>query len=697
MLLAPQPPDLPYIVLIVVTNGSEVQEPIPEETSGIGVIQVYNGSNWEDLNDFVSASTGGMFTEKVGIGTIGTTPLYALDVDAKDKGMINYSARFTNSAPDNDLYNIVLFTQGASDTAIGYLGTGGSTVSNSAFKNNFVVGTKNNTPLVLNTNDTERMRIDANGNVGIGTSNLEYPFHLDAADRSKDRIYTAKFENSKTEEDLYNIVLFTQGASDTATGYLGTGGSTVNNSSFRNNFVVGTQNNTPLVLNTNDTEKMRIDTIGRVGIGTSNLEYPFHLDAADRSKDRIYTAKFENSKTEEDLYNIVLFTQGASDTATGYLGTGGSTVNNSSFRNNFVVGTQNNTPLVLNTNDTEKMRIDTIGRVGIGTSNLEYPFHLDAADRSKDRIYTAKFENSKTEEDLYNIVLFTQGASDTATGYLGTGGSTVNNSSFKNNFVVGTQNNTPLVLNTNDTERMRIDTIGRVGIGTSNLEYPFHLDAADRSKDRIYTAKFENSKTEEDLYNIVLFTQGASDTATGYLGTGGSTVNNSSFKNNFVVGTQNNTPLVLNTNDTERMRIDANGNVGIGSNCDPNYKLKVNGEISANNWTSDSDRRWKKDIKTLDNSLDKIAALRGVSYQWRVDDFPNKNFSDGTQLGVIAQEIETVFPELVHTDKKGYKSVQYSNIVAPLIEAIKTLKHQNEAQQDQITSLIERVKALEDK
>ena len=89
--------------------------------------------------------------------------------------------------------------------------------------------------------------------------------------------------------------------------------------------------------------------------------------------------------------------------------------------------------------------------------------------------------------------------------------------------------------------------------------------------------------------------------------------------------------------------------------------------------------------------------MRGVSYLWRVDDFPNKNFSDGTQLGVIAQEIEAVFPELVHTDKKGYKSVQYSNIVAPLIEAIKTLKHQNEAQQDQITSLIERVKALEDK
>jgi hypothetical protein len=473
-------------------------------TSGGGVLQVYNASNWEDLNDFVSASTGGMFNEKVGIGTIGTTPSYALDVDAKDKGSSTYSARFTNSAPDNNIYNLVRFTQGQPGTAEGYLGTGGSNVLNAAFRNNFVVGTKNNTPLVLNTNDTIRMRID------------------------------------------------------------------------------------------------------------------------------------------------------------------------------------------------------TIGRVGIGTNNPEYPFHLDAADRSKDEIYAAKFENSKTDNDLYNLVLFTQGQSDTALGYLGTGGSNVLNVAFRNNFVVGTKNNTPLVLNTNDTEKMRINTIGRVGIGTNNPQYPFHLDATDRSKDEIYTAKFENSNLNSDLYNIVLFTQGEPNTAIGYLGTGGSGVLNAAFRKNFVVGTKNSTSLVLNTHDTERMRIDANGNVGIGTDDCDDYKLKVNGVIhatngSANYWTSTSDRRWKKDIKTLDNSLDKIAALRGVSYLWRVDDFPNKNFSDGTQLGVIAQEIETVFPELVHTDKKGYKSVQYSNIVAPLIEAIKTLKHQNEAQQDQITSLIERVKALEDK
>jgi hypothetical protein len=236
-------------------------------TSGGGVLQVYNASNWEDLNDFVSASTGGVFNEKVGIGT---TPLYALDVDAKDKGSSTYSARFTNSATDDNIYNIVRFTQGESGTAEGFLGTGGSNVLNKAFQKSFVVGTKNNTPLVLNTHDTERMRIDTIGRVGIGTTPL-FALHIDAKDKGSSS-YTAKFENSKTGNDLYNILLFNQGASGTAEGYLGTGGSGVLNAAFVNSFVVGTKNSTPLVLNTNNTEQMRIDANGNVGIGTDDCD-----------------------------------------------------------------------------------------------------------------------------------------------------------------------------------------------------------------------------------------------------------------------------------------------------------------------------------------------------------------------------------------------------------------------------------------
>lgn len=141
------------------------------------------------------------------------------------------------------------------------------------------------------------------------------------------------------------------------------------------------------------------------------------------------------------------------------------------------------------------------------------------------------------------------------------------------------------------------------------------------------------------------------------------------------------------------------GNVAIGQTTpDGNYYLYVNGNAYATGaFISGSDQRWKKGIKTLDDSLSKIAALRGVSYQWRQSEFPDKNFSEGEQMGVIAQEIEKVFPELVSEDSKGYKSVSYTGLVAPLIEAVKSLKQQNESQQAAIDDLTARLDALENK
>ena len=148
-------------------------------------------------------------------------------------------------------------------------------------------------------------------------------------------------------------------------------------------------------------------------------------------------------------------------------------------------------------------------------------------------------------------------------------------------------------------------------------------------------------------------------------------------------------------------QLSVNGDVGIIGD------LYVKGKVYSQDidwgwsgdWSTDqsSDQRWKKDIKTLDNSLSKIAALRGVSYQWRQDEFPDKNFSKGAQIGVIAQEIEQIFPELVSEDDQGYKSVSYASLVAPLIEAVKALKQQNESQQAAIDDLAARLDALENK
>jgi hypothetical protein len=85
------------------------------------------------------------------------------------------------------------------------------------------------------------------------------------------------------------------------------------------------------------------------------------------------------------------------------------------------------------------------------------------------------------------------------------------------------------------------------------------------------------------------------------------------------------------------------------------------GEVSAN-----SDERIKTNIKTIENGLEKVLQLRGVEYD-RID-------IEKHQIGVIAQEVEKVLPDVVHTDERGMKSVAYGNIVAVLIESIKELK-----------------------
>lgn len=86
------------------------------------------------------------------------------------------------------------------------------------------------------------------------------------------------------------------------------------------------------------------------------------------------------------------------------------------------------------------------------------------------------------------------------------------------------------------------------------------------------------------------------------------------------------------------------------------------GIMSATEFNSLSDARVKTDVVTIDNALDKVQAMRGVYF----------NIDGKRSVGVIAQEIETILPEVVATD--DYKTVAYGNIVGLLIEAIKELK-----------------------
>jgi hypothetical protein len=99
--------------------------------------------------------------------------------------------------------------------------------------------------------------------------------------------------------------------------------------------------------------------------------------------------------------------------------------------------------------------------------------------------------------------------------------------------------------------------------------------------------------------------------------------------------------------------------------------VKVNGTMEIATAYTSSDKRWKKDVEPLEGALQKIGRLKGVSYLWRRDEFPKKGFPAGRQLGLIAQEVEKIVPEVVNTDSQGYKSVSYDSLVPLLIEALK--------------------------
>ena len=129
--------------------------------------------------------------------------------------------------------------------------------------------------------------------------------------------------------------------------------------------------------------------------------------------------------------------------------------------------------------------------------------------------------------------------------------------------------------------------------------------------------------------------------------------------------------------------------------------VKVNGSQ-----VSTSDQRFKENIQTLNGSLQKITSIRGVSFTWKTNDEINKikgiqtdsvdnsRLQEGTQLGVIAQEVEKVLPELVYTDEGGFKSVDYIKITPVLIEAVKEQQTIIDNQQKQIDELKRLVEQL---
>ena len=129
-----------------------------------------------------------------------------------------------------------------------------------------------------------------------------------------------------------------------------------------------------------------------------------------------------------------------------------------------------------------------------------------------------------------------------------------------------------------------------------------------------------------------------------------------------------------NRNYYEAMRLNDAGQLSINTTSSNGKTFYVNGSAGGSTSWNSSDLRWKENVYPIENALSKITKLRGVHYTWKLgDETESKGFDDKVHYGVIAQEVENYFPELI--DKPGktkaYKHVEYNGFVGIFIEAIK--------------------------
>ena len=164
----------------------------------------------------------------------------------------------------------------------------------------------------------------------------------------------------------------------------------------------------------------------------------------------------------------------------------------------------------------------------------------------------------------------------------------------------------------------------------------------------------------------------------------------------------------------EAFMIQQNGDIGIGGNITPSSTLDVNGDVNfrdiltvvgdvsfnsnltvsqdiylSGTLISDSDRKIKDNISKITNSLSNIDALNG--YRYTRKDLENK---EKIHIGVIAQEIETIYPELIE-EKNDIKGVNYTGLVGILIECVKELKNENNELKTKYSNLEDKMNKLQ--
>jgi hypothetical protein len=400
------------------------------------------------------------------------------------------------------------------------------------------------------------------------------------------------------------------------------------------------------------------------------------------------------------------------------------------------LGTISNNDFVFNTNNNEVMRLTSSGFLGIATNNPLGGLHFvnENSDAGNDYIFDDYANGAniiagiflKKSRGTFALPQNLQ-SGDTIGQFRFSGrnsGSIVYNSGSGIDATYlgsGTTNLTDLGLFSSDTERIRINENGKVGIGTSSFDgtnpEKLIVDAGVTSSYNVISGRgdidnylqlnIQNKSNGTSASSDIIATANNGTESVNFIDMG---INSSTYSNaslpilasinqaylystgaDFVIGDGTvGRDLIFFTNGyaltNERMRITASGNVGINTNS-PTEKLTVGGIIapSADNlytlgtstarwsevWATNgaiqtSDVRLKTNIQPLEYGVSEVLKMSPVQYKWK------DNPESGVQLGLIAQRIQKTIPEVVTGDAKKEKlGMNYAELVPVLINSIK--------------------------
>ena len=219
-------------------------------------------------------------------------------------------------------------------------------------------------------------------------------------------------------------------------------------------------------------------------------------------------------------------------------------------------------------------------------------------------------------------------------------------------------------------ERMSIRHDGLVGMGTTNAvgtqsQYSRLIVSGNNNSTSGYgvlTIQAQASVLHESTIGTLVFADHRGDFANITAFTD-ATTGGSDFPGSLKFATTPDGATV----PTNKLTILSGGNIGIGSEI-PQYKLEVVGTVAATNFDSLSDRKVKTNIQIIQDPIDKIKKIDGVSFNWKSDNEPS--------LGVIADNVQSVLPEIVSGNDP--KSVNYNGLIGLLIEVVKDQQKQIE-------------------